>query len=157
MSTLVNVPKNRNLANSNSNQNFPMLTRLEDIINRELPSIFTADFNTGPTLPKVNISETTDAFTIKMAVPGFKKSDLNIDLDHRTLSISTETREDSQQSKAAYIYNEFEYSSFRRTFTLPECVNDKKIKATCNEGVLSILLPKKDEAKQKPPRRIKIS
>ncbi len=158
MSTLVNVPKNGSLANSNSNQNLPTLTNwLEDIFNRDLPSVFTSNFNTGITLPKVNIKETADAFMVEMAVPGLKKSDFQIEIDNQTLSISTETKEESEHKEEKYTRREFGYSSFKRTFSLPETVNDDKINANYQDGILSILLPKKEEAKQKPARSIKIS
>ncbi len=158
MSNLVSVPKNGSLANSNSNQNFPTLSNwLDDIFNRDLPSVFTSNFNTGITLPKVNIKETVDDFTVEMAVPGLKKSDFQIDIDNQILSISTETKEENEHKEENYTRREFGYSSFKRTFTLPESVNNEKINARYNEGILSILLPKKEEAKQKPARSIKIS
>lgn len=158
MSNLVSVPKNRSLADSNSNQNFSTLSNwLDDIFNRDLPSVFTSNFNTGITLPKVNIKETADAYMVEMAVPGLKKRDFQIDIDNRVLSISTETKEENEHKEENYTLREFGYSSFKRTFTLPESVNDEKINANYNEGVLSILLPKKEEAKQKPARSIKIS
>ncbi len=158
MSNLVSVPKNGSLANNNSNQNFPTLSNwIDDIFNRDLPSVFTSNFNTGITLPKVNIKETADAFIVEMAVPGLKKSDFNIDIDSQLLSISTETKEAHEAKDAHYTRREFGYSSFKRTFTLPESVDDDKINASYNEGILNILLPKKEEAKQKPARSIKIS
>lgn len=158
MNNLVSVPKNGSLANSNSKQNFPTWSNwLDDIFNRDLPSVFTSNFNTGITLPKVNIKETADAFIVEMAVPGLKKSDFQIDIDNQLLSISTETKEENEHKEENYTRREFGYSSFKRTFTLPESVNDEKINATYNEGILSILLPKKEEAKQKPARSIKIS
>ena len=158
MSNLVSVPKNGNLVNSNLNQNFPTLSNwFDDIFNRDLPSVFTSNFNTGITLPKVNIKETADSFIVEMAVPGLKKSDFHIEIDNLLLSISTETKEESEQKEENYTRREFGYSSFKRTFTLPESVNDEKINASYNEGILSILLPKKEEAKQKPARNIEIS
>jgi len=160
MSNLVNVPKNGSLANTNSNANanFPTISNwLEDIFNRDLPSVFTSNFNTGITLPKVNIKETADAFMVEMAVPGLKKSDFKIDLENQELSISTEVKEEKEQKEENYTRREFGYSSFKRTFTLPESVNEDQIKANYNDGILSVLLPKKEEAKQKPPRSIKIS
>jgi len=158
MSNLVNVPKNGSLANTNSNLNFPNLSSwLDDIFNRDLPSVFTSNFNTGITLPKVNIKETADAFMVEMAVPGLKKSDFHLDLDNQVLSISTETKEENELQEDNYTRREFGYSSFKRTFTLPESVNEEKINANYKDGILSILLPKKEEAKQKPPRAIKIS
>ncbi len=158
MSNLVNVPKNGNLANTNSNANFPTLSNwLDDIFNRDLPSVFTSNFNTGITLPKVNIKETVDAFIVEMAVPGLKKSDFHLDIDNHILSISTETKEENEIEKENYTRREFGYSSFKRTFTLPESVNDEKIDANYKDGILKILLPKKEEAKQKPARSIKVS
>jgi len=159
MSNLASVPKKGSLVNSNSNQNFPTLSNwLDDIFNRDLiPSVFTSNFNTGITLPKVNIKETANDFAVEMAVPGLKKSDFQIDIDNQVLSISTETKEDNEHKEENYTRREFGYSSFKRTFTLPESVNADKINAIYNEGILSILLPKKEEAKQKPARSIKIS
>ena len=159
MSNLASVPKKGSLVNSNSNQNFPTLSNwLDDIFNRDLiPSVFTSNFNTGITLPKVNIKETANDFAVEMAVPGLKKSDFQIEIDNQILSISTETKEDNEHKEENYTRREFGYSSFKRTFTLPESVNADKINASYNEGILSILLPKKEEAKQKPARSIKIS
>lgn len=158
MSNLINVPKSGSLANTNSNINFPTLSNwLDDIFNRDLPSVFTSNFNTGITLPKVNIIETAEAFIVEMAVPGLKKSDFQVDLDNQILSISTETKEENERKDGIYTRREFGYSSFKRTFTLPETVNDAKIDANYKDGILSILLPKKEEAKQKPARSIKIS
>ena len=158
MSNLATVPKNGSLANSNSNQNFQTLSNwLDDIFNRDLPSVFNSNFNTGITLPKVNIKETSDAYIVEMAVPGLKKSDFHLDLDNQVLSISTETKEENEHQDENYTRREFGYSSFKRTFNLPESVNDEKINANYKDGILSILLPKKEEAKQKPPRTIKIS
>ena len=108
-------------------------------------------------MPKVNIKETANDFAVEMAVPGLKKSDFQIDIDNQVLSISTETKEDNEHKEENYTRREFGYSSFKRTFTLPESVNADKINASYNEGILSILLPKKEEAKQKPARSIKIS
>ncbi|GAB4512509.1 MAG: Hsp20/alpha crystallin family protein [Allomuricauda sp.] len=127
------------------------------MFNRELPSVFTSNFNTGMTLPKVNIRETKDAYFVDMAVPGLKKSDFKIDIDNKLLSISTEVEESNEQQEDNYTRREFGYSSFKRSFTLPETVKEDKIKAEYKEGVLSIHLPKKEEAIQKPPRSIKIS
>ncbi|WP_452597344.1 Hsp20/alpha crystallin family protein [Pontimicrobium sp. MEBiC01747] len=158
MSNLVNVPKNGSLSNTNSNANFPILSNwFDDLFNRDLPSVFTSNFNTGITLPKVNIKETADAFMVEMAVPGLKKSDFHIDLDNQVLSISTETKEEKEHKEENYTRREFGYSSFKRTFNLPETVNDEKINASYKDGILNILLPKKEEAKQKPSRTIKIS
>ncbi|MDC7999725.1 Hsp20/alpha crystallin family protein [Aequorivita todarodis] len=160
MSTLVNVPKNGGLTRTRNNGSDYLPTWsswIDDLLNRDLPSVFSQNFNTGMSLPKVNIKETADAYAVEMAVPGLKKSDFQIDLDNQVLSISTEVEEQNEVKEENYTRREFGYSSFKRSFTLPETVDDGNIKATYNEGILSIHLPKKEEAKQKPPRNIKIS
>lgn len=158
MSNLVTVPKNGTLANTNSNTKLPNLSNwLDDIFNKDLPSVVTANFNSGMTIPKVNIKETTDDFILEMAVPGLKKSDFQIDIESQILSISTNVKEENEHKEENYTRREFGYASFKRTFTLPESVNDEKINAHYKDGILSILLPKKEEAKQKPSRSIKIS
>jgi HSP20 family protein len=159
MRTLAKVEKNGGLARTYSKRssNRPMWTVIDDLFNRELPSVFSQNFNTGLSLPMVNIKETADAYFVEMAVPGLKKSDFNIDLDNQVLSISTETDEEHEHNEENYSRREFGYSSFKRSFTLPETVDDGKIKAKYNQGILSIHLPKREEAKQKPARIIQIS
>ncbi len=159
MSTLAKVSNNGGLTRTNPNRssNLPMWSLIDDIFNRELPSIFSQNFNNGISLPKVNIKETADAYFVEMAAPGLKKSDFHIDLDNQVLSISTEAEEKNEERDDNYTRQEFGYSSFKRSFTLPETVDDGKIKANYNEGILSIHLPKREEAKQKPARSIKIS
>lgn len=161
MSTLVNVPKKiGGLTRTSSNRlsNFPMWSSwIDDFFNRDLTSEFSQNFNTGISLPKVNIRETSDAYFVEMAVPGLKKSDFQIDLDNQVLSISAAREEEDEQNEKSFTRREFGYSSFQRSFTLPETVDDGKIKANYTEGILSIHLPKKEEAKRKPARNIKIS
>ncbi|WP_223883330.1 MULTISPECIES: Hsp20/alpha crystallin family protein [Arenibacter] len=105
----------------------------------------------------VNIKETAEAYFVEMAVPGLNKSDFKIDIDNQVLSISAELEEESEDKQENYTRREFGYSSFKRSFNLPETVNEEHIEAKYNEGILSVHLPKKEEAKQKPVRTIKIS
>jgi HSP20 family protein len=156
MSNLVTVPKNGSLANKSSK--YPSRSSwLDDLFLQDFPNVFSSNFNTGISLPKVNIKEVAEAFVVEMAVPGLKKSDFKIDLDNYNLSISAELEENKEENSEVYTRREFGYSSFKRTFTLPETVDESKINASYNEGVLTIHLPKKEEAKQKPARTIKIS
>jgi len=151
--------RNGSLAKTNSNGlTSPMWSSwIDEVFNRDLPSVFTSNFNTGITLPKVNIRETRDAYFVDMAVPGLKKSDFHIDLDNQVLSISTEMEENNEYQEDNFTRREFGYSSFKRSFSLPETVNEDDIKAEYKVGILSIHLPKKEEAIQKPTRSIKIS
>lgn len=110
------------------------------------------------TLPAVNIVETHDNFVVEMAAPGMKKDDFKIELDNETLTISSE-REHEHEMKNGDRYNrrEFSYQAFQRTFHLPKSVvDDGKINAKYENGILRILIPKKEEAKTQAPRLISI-
>ncbi|WP_369048026.1 Hsp20/alpha crystallin family protein [Tenacibaculum sp. UWU-22] len=158
MSNIVNTSKNGSLAHKNSNDSLSSWANLfGDIFNTDLPSVFTSNFNKGISLPKVNIKETPEAFIVEMAVPGLKKSDFKINLDNKILAIETEIKEETEDKKENYTRREFGYSSFKRTFTLPESVNGDKINANYDNGILHISLPKKEEAKEKPTRTIAVS
>jgi HSP20 family protein len=111
------------------------------------------------TLPAVNIKETGDAFYVEMAAPGMKKEDFDIELDNNILTIKSEMKSDEEMKEGElYTRREFSYQSFQRSFNLnKKIVDDAKINAKYNDGILSIVLPKKEEAKDKPARRIKIS
>ena len=114
---------------------------------------------TGTTLPAVNIRENNDGYYVEVAAPGMQKSDFRIELDNNLLVISSE-REDKKEEtdeKGNYSRREFSYQSFKRSFTLPNTVEGEKISAKYVDGVLQILIPKKEEAKQKPARQIEIA
>lgn len=160
MSNLANVLKTEGLTRTKSEgpSNRPMRNNwIEEFFNRDIPSVFSQNFNSGMTLPLVNIRETSDAYFVDMAVPGLKKSDFKIDLENQLLSIETDTLQESEQNEENYTRREFGYSSFKRSFTLPDTVEESKIKAGYKDGILNIHLPKKDEAKQKPAMKIEIS
>jgi HSP20 family protein len=106
--------------------------------------------------PMANIIENEKDFSIELAVPGMSKDDFNINLEDDILSISTEQKEMNEENKMNYTRREFRYDSFSRSFSLPESVNQDKIKADYNNGVLTITLPKSEETKIK-GREIKIS
>lgn len=113
----------------------------------------------GTTLPAVNIKENQEDFQVEVAAPGMKKSDFRIELDNNLLIISSEKEENNEESDKDGYYSrrEFSYQSFKRTFTLPGTVEGEKINAKYDDGVLRIVIPKKEEAKQKPARQIEIA
>lgn len=115
---------------------------------------FTSNFNQGMTLPAVNIRETGEAYFVEMAVPGMKKSDFKVEIDNETLVIASEG--ETQKQEGDYSRKEFGYAQFRRSFHLPDSVEDNKIKAKYENGLLMIEIPKKEEARRKPPRRISL-
>lgn len=157
MNTLVTVPRNGGLAKTNSNVSTPVWTSLfDEIFNREFSPIHDSELRSG-NLPKVNIKETADEYVIEMAVPGINKSDVKISIDNRILSISADQSHESESSDDQYTRREFSFETFKRTFKLPNSVNDDNINATYADGILKVELPKKEEAKEKPARSIEIS
>ena len=105
----------------------------------------------------MNISDRANDFLIEMAAPGFSKEDFKVNIENEVLTISAEKKNEKKDENSRYTRKEFQYSTFTRTFTMPENVEADKIGAEYKEGVLSLTLPKKEEAKVKPAREIKIS
>jgi HSP20 family protein len=139
--------------------NYPSLSSLfDDFFNTELGDWRRHNFSTTETtLPKVNIKEDEHGFEVEMAAPGMKKGDFNIQLDKNILTISSEKNEETSEEESRYSRKEFSYQSFQRAFTLPETANGEKIAAAYDKGILTISIPKKEEAKPKPPKSISIS
>lgn len=113
----------------------------------------------GSNVPAVNIKETENEYVVELAAPGKKKEDFQIEVDDNVLTIFSEAKSENEkkENNGKYTRREFSYSSFKRSFTLPDSVNDKNIKATYEDGVLNITLPKHVEALPKPKRMIDIS
>lgn len=133
-------------------------TFFDDFLTKDFFDNNWANFSaTGTTLPAVNIVETKDDFQVEMAAPGMTKNDFNVELDNDMLTISS-VREDSRESEdRSYSRKEFSYQSFKRSFHLPNTVEAENIKAKYQDGVLRLVIPKKEEAKTKPVRQISIS
>jgi HSP20 family protein len=107
--------------------------------------------------PAVNIAENDNDFNIEVAAPGFEKDDFKIHLDHNVLTISSEKETAPVENKPDFKRREFNYSSFKRSFSLPDVINSEKISAVYKNGILSIQIPKREEAKVKPAREIEIA
>jgi HSP20 family protein len=115
-----------------------------------------SSFRSENSLPAVNIAENNDEFKIEFAAPGLSKKEFQINLDNNVLTVSSEKEVKNDESNENYTRREFNYTSFQRSFTLPDSANGDKIKAEYNEGILTIEIPKREEAKIKPVREIKI-
>jgi len=120
------------------------------------PDWFGGMENFNNTLPAVNIRENERDFELEIAIPGQKKEDFNIEVDNNVLTISMENKKEDEFKNDEYTRREFAYSSFKRSFTLPETVNEDKINATYTDGILRFSLPKREEALPKPKRLIEI-
>lgn len=140
-----------NLIKRNSNLVFPSL----------LDEIFRPDWNGGvqnltTTMPAVNIKENETSYMLEFYAPGLKKEDFNIEVDQKTLIISSEKHTENENNNEKYSLKEFSYTSFKRTFNLPESVDFETIEANYEDGVLNVTLPKREEALRKSRRLIEI-
>jgi HSP20 family protein len=127
-----------------------------------VPNVFDDDFfpvisDRTSSMPAVNIREDEKSYVLDLAIPGMDKKDLKIDINEDVLTISSETKSETEESKDGYKRKEFSYSSFCRSFYIPENVERDKIEANYKDGVLSVALPKQKEEKNKITREIKIS
>jgi len=112
--------------------------------------------STNTSLPAVNIKESDDHFMIEVAAPGMKKEDFSINYDNGRLTISSE--KEAENVDENYNRREFSYQSFCRSFKVADNVIDnQKIKAKYEDGILCITLPKREEIKPKPAKQIVIS
>ncbi len=111
------------------------------------------------TLPAVNVKETVDEYVLEVAVPGMNKKDFKIDFHNNVLTISSEKQEEIKKTEeTGYTRREFCYQSFQRSFTVPRNdIDGDKISAKYTDGILNVILPKREEVKPKPAREIKIS
>ena len=127
--------------------------------NNELMDWNRSNFSsTNTSLPAVNVKETDDDFVIELAAPGMNKKDFKINFNNNILTISSEIKDEKEEKEDNYTRKEFSYQSFQRSFTVPDnMVNGDKISAKYNEGILNIVLPKREEVKPQPEREIKIS
>ncbi len=142
-----------------SNTTLPGLVRMFD-------NIFNDEFMTparkgltvwNGSMPAVNVKETEDQFELELASPGMAKEDFNIEVDADVLTISSEKKESKEEKEEGkFTRREFRYNAFKRSFTLPETVDSNKIEANYTAGVLSLVIPKKEEAKPQPARKIDI-
>lgn len=137
--------------------------------NERMPSLFDDFFKPwnewfegdlwGRTLnvPAVNIAETSKQFMVSVAAPGLKKEDFHIDINGNLLTISS-AKEETKEEKDGHTFTrkEYNFSSFSRCFTLPDEVNKEMIEATYTDGVLKIMLPRKEEMKKTAVKQIAV-
>ena len=108
-------------------------------------------------MPAVNIREDEKSYILDLAVPGMDKKDLKIDINEDVLTISSESKHETEENKDGYKRKEFSYSSFCRSFYIPENVNRDKIEANYKDGILIVGLPKQAEEKSRVSRQINIA
>jgi HSP20 family protein len=122
-----------------------------------LPGFFDRDSRVEkPYIPAVNVEENEKEYRIEVAAPGMEKEDLKVSVNDGVLTISAERKSENEEKRDTYIRREFGYTTFSRSFTLPEEVDAEKISAKHKNGVLSIQVPKA-EVKLTPVKEVKIA
>ncbi len=113
---------------------------LDDFWNTE--NWFGKNLVSGGSTPAVNIKESEKNFDIEVAAPGFQKEDFKVDISHGVLTISAETQKETKEEEDNYTRREFSYSTFSRSFSLPDTVKDDTVKAKYENGLLRLTLEK---------------
>jgi HSP20 family protein len=107
--------------------------------------------------PPANITETKDEFRLDISAPGLSRADFKVEVEDGLLTISSEKKEESKDDKENYKRREFSYSSFSRSFQLPDNAVEDKINAKYDNGVLHVSIPKKEIAVSKPKKAIDVT
>jgi len=113
-------------------------------------------WNRALTVPAVNITENKNDYLVSVAVPGMKRDDFKIDVDGNMLTISCEKEESKEEKDKKFTRKEYNYSSFCRSFNLPDEVSQDKIEAKYEDGVLKLTLPRKEETKKPSAKQIAV-
>jgi HSP20 family protein len=130
---------------------------LADMFQNFFDSDFNEFFGRRFSDPAANIIENPDSFQLDLAAPGMKKDDFKIHLENNILTVSSEVEDEKKEEGKNYSRKEFYYGSFSRSFTLPKIVDLDKIQADYSDGILKVILPKKEEAKLEIKKEIRIS
>ena len=129
--------------NNNAHRNF---SNFVDEFFQGLPAGLTRDESFG--FPPVNVHETADAYHLELAAPGRVKEDLKLTVDNGQLVISFEKKEETRSEDYKTIRKEFSFKSFKRSFNLDDRIDANGIQAKYENGVLKLLLPKKEQVKE---------
>lgn len=137
---------------------FPRL--VNDLLDSDtlfVPGLFNNTWDLSIKVPSANITESDKDYKIEVAAPGLEKKDFKIELENKVLTISSEKEEEKKEENENYKRREFSYSSFSRSFQLPEDVLSDKIDAKYENGILKLSVPKKEVTVSKPKQEIKVS
>lgn len=118
----------------------------------EIEPFWRSPTSTGLALPAVDVVEKEDAFKISAELPGMEDKEIDLTLANDVLTIKGEKKEEKEEKRRGYYRAERRYGSFQRSFRLPESVNQDKIEASFEKGVLTIVLPKSEEARKREKR-----
>ena len=118
---------------------------------------FNTPFFRYANLPAVNIKDNTKSFDLELAVPGYKKDELKVNVEDGVLTVSSEKQKESEEEKNGYTRREFSYRSFQRSFQLPGNVDGGNVKATFADGLLKLSIPKMKPLPEKKGKEVRIA
>ena len=133
------------------------MVKMYNPVQKSINNLFDEFFNEMPAInktvnnlfaPAVNIIESKDAYHLELMAPGRNKEDFSIAIEKDVLTISYEKKEETKQEDYKLVRREFNYQSFKRSFTLDEKIQAEAIQAKYENGLLKIYLPKKTEVVQ---------
>lgn len=127
---------------------------VDDFFGKDFSDLF--ENQVGTNTPAINIVESKDDFKIEVAAPGLEKGDFKINLDNKLLTISSEKEQNNEHKDGNFVRREFNFSSFKRSFSLPDSIDSSKISANHKDGILYVSVPKREEAKEKTKREIEV-
>lgn len=107
-------------------------------------------------VPAVNVIEEEKVYRIEVAAPGLSKKDFNLEVEDDVLTISFEKKESKDDQQSNYLRREFSAQSFKRSFQLPDTIDQAGIQASHEAGILTVHLPKREEVLQKAPKQIEV-
>jgi HSP20 family protein len=128
--------------------------RLFDWSKFNLMAPFAEEFPLTRWTPPCDVFETAKEIVIRAELPGLKKEQVNVSVENNLLTIFGERKFEEETRRENYHRIEFAYGDFRRSFTLPQFVDPAKISAEFKEGILTLKLPKREEAK---PKQIEVT
>ena len=119
---------------------------LPNVFERMIDDNFFFDYDNNNWTPSVDINESNDAFMITADLPGIKKSDIEVKVEENLLILNAERKIDKTNDNEKYHFSERRSGTFSRSFKLPKSVKEEKITADFDNGVLSIIIPKAEDA-----------
>ena len=119
---------------------------IPNIFERMMDDNFFFDYNSNDLTPSVDINESNDAFMISADLPGIEKSNIEVKVEENNLILIANRHIDKSDTNEKFHYNERSFGTFSRSFKLPKAVKEEKITAKLDNGVLSIVIPKAEDA-----------
>ena len=130
------------------------LAGMHDSLDDMLRDFFVGPYSAGTTVaagwsPATDVVEEPAKYVVTLDLPGMKREEIKISVENDTLAIQGERKREVESSEQGYSRYERAYGSFKRTFSLPKTIDGNRIEASYKDGILTVTLPKSEEARPK--------